>query len=76
VNTNARYAFLLMLMLKLSVGCIFCQRKANYGTPRGIKNCNEGGCDRCNANAPCGSELEMFLCLHAEEVDDLVYNTF
>lgn len=37
------------------------------GTPRGLKNCAEGGCARCNASAACGSALEECLCLHAEE---------
>lgn len=37
------------------------------GTPRGLTNCNEGGCTRCNGSAPCGSSLDECLCLHAEE---------
>ncbi|PWN54206.1 hypothetical protein IE53DRAFT_2454 [Violaceomyces palustris] len=37
------------------------------GTPRGLLNCNEGGCARCNASATCGSALDECLCLHAEE---------
>ena len=37
------------------------------GTPRGIKNCNEGGCPRCNSNAPSGTALEECLCSHGEE---------
>ncbi|MBW0462483.1 hypothetical protein O181_002198 [Austropuccinia psidii MF-1] len=49
------------------------------GTPRGMKNCNEGGCRRCNggnysstqlstSSVPaCGMNLEECLCLHAEE---------
>lgn len=37
------------------------------GTPRGLTNCNEGGCARCNESAPCGSSLDECLCLHAEE---------
>ncbi|MBR2906245.1 MAG: cytidine deaminase, partial [Lentisphaeria bacterium] len=27
------------------------------GTPRGIRNCNEGGCPRCSSNAPSGTHL-------------------
>ena len=23
-----------------------------HGTPRGVKNCCDGGCPRCNSNAP------------------------
>ncbi|WAQ81384.1 hypothetical protein PtA15_1A725 [Puccinia triticina] len=51
------------------------------GTPRGMVNCNEGGCGRCNGKnyapgrltsrdkvvAGCGENLEECLCLHAEE---------
>jgi len=52
------------------------------GTPRGMLNCNEGGCSRCNGKsystsrldkttsvqmAGCGENLEECLCLHAEE---------
>ena len=37
------------------------------GTPRGAKNCNEGGCPRCNGLAPAGSALDECLCNHAEE---------
>ncbi|MBI1909824.1 MAG: hypothetical protein HYS22_06610 [Deltaproteobacteria bacterium] len=37
------------------------------GTPRGVKNCNEGGCPRCSSLAPSGSQLEECLCSHAEE---------
>jgi dCMP deaminase len=37
------------------------------GTPRGAKNCNEGGCPRCNGMAPSGSALDECLCCHGEE---------
>ncbi|MFP6641926.1 MAG: deaminase [Myxococcota bacterium] len=37
------------------------------GTPRGTKNCNEGGCPRCNDLAPSGTELGECLCSHGEE---------
>ena len=37
------------------------------GTPRGVKNCFEGGCPRCASNAPSGSGLGECLCSHAEE---------
>ncbi|MBI4115086.1 MAG: AAA family ATPase [Candidatus Omnitrophica bacterium] len=37
------------------------------GTPRGVKNCNEGGCPRCNNLNPSGKDLEECLCSHAEE---------
>lgn len=37
------------------------------GTPRGIKNCNEGGCPRCYRLESSGKDLETCLCSHAEE---------
>lgn len=37
------------------------------GTPRGIKNCNEGGCPRCNNFSESGTKLEECFCSHAEE---------
>jgi len=37
------------------------------GTPKGIRNCNEGGCPRCNAFADSGTRLDECLCVHAEE---------
>jgi len=59
------------------------------GTPRGVKNCNEGGCPRCNSFADSGSSLTDCLCSHAEEnsivqaayhgisvKDSILYTTF
>ena len=37
------------------------------GTPRGTRNCNEGGCPRCNGVAESGARLDECLCSHAEE---------
>jgi dCMP deaminase len=37
------------------------------GTPRGVRNCNEGGCPRCNGGAEAGTRLDECLCSHAEE---------
>lgn len=37
------------------------------GTPRAIRNCNEGGCPRCNSLADSGSMLEECFCSHGEE---------
>jgi dCMP deaminase len=37
------------------------------GTPRGVKNCSEGGCPRCNSFGPAGSRLDECFCSHAEE---------
>ncbi|MBN1688739.1 MAG: dephospho-CoA kinase [Candidatus Omnitrophica bacterium] len=59
------------------------------GTPRGIKNCNEGGCPRCNSLEPSGKGLPDCVCSHAEEnaivqsayhgvsvKDSIIYTTF
>ncbi len=37
------------------------------GTPRGIRNCNEGGCPRCNSFADSGTKLDECVCSHGEE---------
>jgi dCMP deaminase len=37
------------------------------GTPRGVKNCFEGGCKRCAGEAPSGADLGECVCSHAEE---------
>jgi len=37
------------------------------GTPRGVQNCSEGGCPRCNQMATSGTKLEDCLCSHGEE---------
>ncbi|CAE6468018.1 unnamed protein product [Rhizoctonia solani] len=37
------------------------------GTPRGLLNCNQGGCKRCNGTAKSGEAYDSCLCLHAEE---------
>ncbi|HEY3130800.1 MAG TPA: deaminase [Acidobacteriota bacterium] len=37
------------------------------GTPRGTKNCYEGGCPRCNGTAASGTSLDECLCSHGEE---------
>lgn len=62
--------------MKRRVGCVIVKDNrvvaTGYnGTPRGAKNCNEGGCNRCNHPAESGSSsgvaLSTCLCLHAEE---------
>jgi dCMP deaminase len=59
--------------MKRQVGCILVKKfhviSTGYnGTPRGVKNCNDGGCPRCNrGEARCGQGLQECLCLHAEE---------
>lgn len=37
------------------------------GTPRGIRNCHEGGCPRCNQFGKTGESLGDCVCSHAEE---------
>ena len=37
------------------------------GTPRGIRNCFEGGCPRCAAGGKSGDDLGNCICAHAEE---------
>jgi dCMP deaminase len=59
------------------------------GTPRGTRNCNEGGCPRCNSLARSGTALDECLCSHGEEnaivqasyhgvslKDAVIYSTF
>ncbi len=58
--------------IKRKVGAIIVKDKrvisTGYnGTPRGVKNCNEGGCPRCNAFAESGKNLEECYCSHGEE---------
>ncbi|CAG8465930.1 hypothetical protein RhiirA5_476391 [Rhizophagus irregularis] len=58
--------------MKRKVGCILVKNRrviaTGYnGTAKGLKNCNEGGCERCNDALPCGKDLDYCLCLHAEE---------
>jgi dCMP deaminase len=37
------------------------------GTPKGILNCDEGGCPRCLSFADSGTALDECICVHAEE---------
>ncbi|KAG9244751.1 cytidine deaminase-like protein [Calycina marina] len=58
--------------MKRRVGCVLVREKrviaTGYnGTPRGLKNCGEGGCPRCNGGQGSGVSLSSCLCLHAEE---------
>ncbi|EIW64353.1 deoxycytidine monophosphate deaminase [Trametes versicolor FP-101664 SS1] len=55
--------------MKRRVGAVLVRNKrvlaTGYnGTPRGLTNCNEGGCVRCNTASETPDEC---LCLHAEE---------
>jgi len=58
--------------MKRRVGCVLVREKrvisTGYnGTPRGLKNCGEGGCSRCNEAQGAGVGLATCLCIHAEE---------
>ena len=58
--------------MKRAVGCVLVKDNrivaTGYnGTPFGVKNCNEGGCPRCNSNTTSGVGLDECLCIHAEE---------
>ncbi len=37
------------------------------GTPKGIRNCCDGGCPRCSGDSPSGTNLGECVCCHAEE---------
>ena len=32
------------------------------GTPRGVRNCCDGGCERCASNVPSGTDLTTCIC--------------
>ncbi|KYK60492.1 putative dCMP deaminase [Drechmeria coniospora] len=59
--------------MKRRVGCVLVGRERRVistgynGTPRGILNCAEGGCPRCNEGQSSGVGLSTCLCIHAEE---------
>ena len=58
--------------MKRGVGAVLVQEKrivaTGYnGTAKGLGNCFDGGCARCNSNTKCGQALDSCLCLHAEE---------
>lgn len=58
--------------IRKNVGCIIVKDtrilSLGYnGTPRGITNCYEGGCHRCNTVTKSGNSLDLCICLHAEE---------
>ncbi|KAG6304943.1 hypothetical protein E4U45_000935 [Claviceps purpurea] len=59
--------------MKRRVGCVLVGRERRVistgynGTPRGIRNCADGGCARCNEGNSSGVGLATCLCIHAEE---------
>lgn len=48
-----------------SGGVVECDRY--NGTARGLRNCNQGGCSRCNSGGSSTDPLDECICLHAEE---------
>lgn len=58
--------------LRRSVGAIIVQDRniisTGYnGTPVGVRNCFEGGCPRCQSDAPSHAGYDTCICVHAEE---------
>jgi dCMP deaminase len=63
--------------LSRSVGAVLVNNRNRIiatgynGAPKGIKNCNEGGCERCTAKIKgtikSGEQLDKCICVHAEE---------
>jgi len=59
--------------VKRHVGAIIVRDKkilaTGYnGTPKGVQNCDQGGCERCNDDTiPSGERLEECICVHAEQ---------
>lgn len=58
--------------MKRRVGCVLVREKrviaTGYnGTARGVKNCMDGGCFRCNDGQGSGASLSTCHCLHAED---------
>jgi dCMP deaminase len=63
--------------IKRKVGCIIVKENrilslGYNGTPSKIKNCYEGGCERCyeqfkSNEKTSGKNLDLCMCLHAEE---------
>ncbi|KXH49571.1 cytidine and deoxycytidylate deaminase zinc-binding region [Colletotrichum nymphaeae SA-01] len=59
--------------MKRRVGAVLVGREKRVistgynGTPRGLQNCSDGGCSRCNSGNSSGVGLATCLCIHAEE---------
>ncbi|KAJ0165833.1 Deoxycytidylate deaminase [Colletotrichum tanaceti] len=59
--------------MKRRVGAVLVGREKRVistgynGTPRGLRNCSDGGCARCNSGNASGVGLATCLCIHAEE---------
>lgn len=68
--------------IKRKVGCVIVNSRNHIvstgynGTPHGLKNCLEGGCERCSLQyhskqlyntSTKGQNLDLCICLHAEQ---------
>jgi dCMP deaminase len=57
----------LLADLDSAVAVVAVERDRYNGTAKGLRNCNDGGCPRCNSGGSSGGDLDQCLCLHAEE---------
>ena len=58
--------------IRRQVGALVVKQKSiistGYnGTPIGVKNCFDGGCLRCQSEAPPGEGYDTCVCVHAEQ---------
>ena len=58
--------------IRRQVGALVVKRKSiistGYnGTPIGVRNCFDGGCLRCQSDAPPGESYDTCVCVHAEQ---------
>jgi dCMP deaminase len=58
--------------IRRQVGALIVKQKSiistGYnGTPIGVRNCFDGGCIRCNSDAPPGEGYDTCICVHAEQ---------
>lgn len=58
--------------IRRQVGAVIVKQKSiistGYnGTPIGVRNCFDGGCSRCNSDAPPGEGYDTCICVHAEQ---------
>ena len=66
-RSRKTYCFYRVCYCKKNFQLLVYEPKSRYnGTPRWLKNCNEGGCRICNGTLPSDGEREC-ICLHAEE---------
>ena len=68
----ARLAATRSTCLRRHVGAVIVKDRmvlssGSNDTPRGLRNCGDGGCARCASDAAAGTGLDTCLCLHAEQ---------